>query len=69
MTFGEAFEHMKWSGKVKLPDWKDDVYISIQNVDKNSKMTHMYMYVTSRFGKVPWLPTQVEIFREDWITV
>ncbi len=29
-------------------------------------MTAPYLYVTSRFGKVPWMPTVIELFSEHW---
>lgn len=66
MTFGLAIEAMKMRKKVKLPKWGDDVFISIQTPDENSKMTAPYFYVTSRFGRVPWIPTMIEMFSEEW---
>ncbi len=66
LTFGLAIEAMKKGLKIKLPKWKEDVFISIQNSDENSKMTHPYFYVTSRYGLVPWIPTMVEMLSEKW---
>jgi hypothetical protein len=66
MTFGHAIEAMKLGKKIKLPRWQEDVFISIQTPDENSKMTAPYFYVTSRFGLVPWIPTMIEMFSEDW---
>lgn len=66
LNFGQAIEAMNNKKKVKLPHWKDDVFISMQFPDENSKMTHKYMYVTSRFGLIPWIPTQIEILSNDW---
>ncbi len=65
-TFGEAIESMRAEGKVRLPKWSEDVYISIQVPDDNSKMTAPYFYVTSRFGMVPWIPTMIEMFSTEW---
>jgi hypothetical protein len=66
MPFGHAIEAMQMGKKVKLPHWGDDVFISAQFPDANSKMTAPYFYVTSRFGLVPWTPTGIEIWAENW---
>lgn len=66
MPFGHALEAMKQGKKVKLPHWADDVFISVQIPDENSKMTAPYLYVTSRFGMVPWKETMIELFSDDW---
>jgi hypothetical protein len=67
--FSEALDHMKKGGTIALPKWSSDVYISMQRPDAYSKMTHPYLYVTSRFGCVPWIPTQVELLSEQWILI
>lgn len=64
--FGEAIEIMRIGGSVQLPQWQDDVFISIQTPDANSKMTAPYFYVDSRFGMVPWIPTMIEMLSEKW---
>lgn len=69
MKFGEAFEFCKNGKGMRLPIWKDDVVIRVHYPDKNEKMTHPYLYVESRFGKVPWKETMIELFSEDWIIV
>jgi hypothetical protein len=69
MPFGHAMEAMREGKKIKLPTWSDDVFISAQFPDKNSKMTAPYFYVTSRFGCVPWIPTVIETFSDDWMIV
>ena len=66
MTFGLAIEAMKKGLKIRLPKWLPDVFISIQTPDANSKMTAPYFYVKSRFGMVPWIPTMIEMFSEEW---
>ncbi len=68
-TFGQAMEFMKDGEKVRLPYWSEEVFISIQLPDENSKMTAPYFYVTSRFGLVPWIPTMIEMFSTKWETV
>ena len=69
MTFGLAIEAMRAGYKVKLPYWSDDVFLSAQQPDENSKMTHPYIYVTSRYGLVPWVATQVEMWSDKWMVV
>lgn len=66
MNFGEAFEQVKQGKGMRLPLWKEDVVIRAQYPDEYSKMTAPYLYVESRFGKVPWKETMVELFSEEW---
>jgi hypothetical protein len=69
MEFGKAFEHARSGGGMRLPHWGSDVVIRAQFPDKNSKMTAPYLYVTSRFGKVPWKETMIELFSCNWEVV
>lgn len=66
MNFGEAFEQVKKGLGMRLPQWKEDVVIRAQYPDGNSKMTAPYLYVESRFGRVPWKETNIELFSQDW---
>ena len=66
MTFSEAFELVKKGKSMRLPHWNNDVKIKAQYPDKNSKMTAPYLYVDSRYGRVPWKETMIELFSEDW---
>lgn len=68
-NFGEAFEATKQSKGMRLPNWSEDVVIRAQFPDKHSKMTAPYLYVESRFGKVPWKETMIELFSEEWVIV
>lgn len=65
-TFGCVLGALKEGMAARLPHWKHDVRIMLQVPDAHSKMTHAYMYVQSRFGCVPWIPTQVELLSEEW---
>lgn len=78
LTFGQAIDMLRalasdtGSGDnygMRLPNWKEDVVIYIQLPDKDSKMTAPYLYVESRFGRVPWKETNIELFSEDWTVV
>lgn len=65
-SFGDAFEEIKHGMGMRLPSWSGDVVIRVQSPDEHSKMTAPYLYVESRFGKVPWKETMIELFSEDW---
>ena len=69
LTFGRAFENVKRGMGMRLPQWKEDVVIRVQYPDEHSKMTAPYLYVESRFGKVPWKETMIELFAENWEVV
>lgn len=68
MSFGQAFDIIKNdpSKGMRLPKWNPDVVIRVQQPDEHSKMTHPYLYVESRFGRVPWKETVVEMFSDEW---
>lgn len=71
MNFGAAFEMVKKNSDygMRLPTWSNDVKIKAQYPDENSKMTAPYLYEESRFGRVPWKETMIELFSEDWEVV
>lgn len=73
VTFGTALDIIQQDPTstlgMRLPAWKSDVVIRVQHPDTNSKMTHPYLYVQSRFGCVPWKETVVEMFSDDWQVV
>ena len=68
MNFSQAFDTVsqREGAFMRLPQWKEDVKIRAQFPDEYSKMSHPYLYVESRFGNVPWIPTQVEMFSNKW---
>lgn len=72
LTFGSALDMIQayhTTRGMRLPQWKEDVVIRVQMPDKNSKMTHPYLYVMSRYGCVPWKETVVEMFSREWQVV
>ena len=69
MSFGDALKLVKRGMGMRLPSWKEDVVIRAQFPDEYSKMTAPYLYVESRFGRVPWKETMIELFSEDWEVV
>jgi len=64
--FGWALSQLRKGNTVGLPYWSPDVFLKLQVPDENSKMTAPYIYVTSRYGKVPWVATQIEMLSLDW---
>lgn len=66
MNFGQALEAVKKGKGMRLPQWGSDVVIKVQYPDEYSKMTAPYLYVESRFGRVPWKETMIELFSEKW---
>ena len=67
MRYGQAFDTITTTTKgMRLPQWQPEVVIRCQNPDEHSKMTHPYLYVESRFGRVPWIETVVEKFSDKW---
>lgn len=69
MSFGDALKLVKRGMGMRLPQWKEDVVIRAQFPDEYSKMTAPYLYVESRFGRVPWRETEIELFSEEWEVV
>ena len=70
MNFGQAFEQVKQGKGMRLPQWKEDVVIRARYPEPNNDfMSAPYLYVESRFGRVPWKETMIELFSEDWEVV
>jgi hypothetical protein len=67
VTFSEAFEIIRndTSKGMRLPLWNTDVYIKIR-IPENELMTAPYLYVNSRYGRVPWKETMIELFSNEW---
>jgi len=69
MNFSKALKKLKKGEAVRLPYWSKDVTINCQYPDENSKMSAPYLYVESRYGRVPWVITQIELMSDDWEVV
>lgn len=69
MEFEKALKKLKQGKSVRLVQWYPDVKITCHFPDEYSKMSVPYLYIESRFGLVPWLPTQIELFSPDWKVV
>lgn len=54
---------------MRLPSWNESTCVFVQVPDDNSKQTHPYLYVQSRYGRVPWVCTVPEMFSKQWQVV
>lgn len=58
-TFSMKWSRRGWNGK--------DMYITLQRVDANSKMTLPYIYMkTATDSLVPWVASQTDLLSNDW---
>lgn len=69
LSFEMALSQVKKGKGMRLTQWQHDVVIKAQFPDEHSKMTAPYLYVESRFGRVPWKETMIELFAENWEVV
>lgn len=80
MNFGQALEALKAGKKVAREGWNGNgIFIELQTPDENSKMTQPYTYIDTLNlntsnpkapkGRVPWLPSQTDMFADDWIII
>ena len=73
MNFGEAFERVKEGKAMRLPVWSGDKLIKAcfprREPHLPEEMTAPYLYVESRYGRVPWKETMIELFSGDWEVV
>jgi hypothetical protein len=76
--FGWALEKL-WNGySVARHGWSgSSIWVKLQYPDRNSKMTHPYLYIEYPSGhksypdgmKVPWLASQTDLLENDWFVV
>lgn len=69
MDFGKAFEHALLGKAMRLPQWSPDVIIRVMFPSERSEMTAPYLYVASRYGRVPWKENMIELFDKRWEVV
>lgn len=69
--FSAALCALKRGRKVSRDGWNGKgQYIEMQKPDINSKMTKPYLYIKTVDGSlVPWTPSQVDMFADDWYEV
>jgi len=68
MTFSEAFEQIRNSKDISmnLPHWSKEVKIQVQLPTPKNRMTAPYLFVKSKNGIIPWMPTIIELFSDKW---
>lgn len=71
--FGSAFNKLCTlePGKygIRLSTWEAEVLVKVQMPDDNSYMTGPYLYKETKYSRVPWVPTQEEMFSNEWSVV
>lgn len=77
MDFSDALKALKFGQKVTNKNWNGKgMHLEIQRPDSHSKMTEPYIFISFSAnhpvypgGKVAWLPSQLDLFSEDWEVV
>jgi hypothetical protein len=65
-SFAMALMLLKEGDRVQREHWMS-TYVGVQQPDQNSRMRHPYLFQDNASGQpVPWVPTQLDIFAEDW---
>lgn len=65
-------DHRDESVSVCLPYWSQDVDIRLCTAQDDREIrdagqpTHDYLTAASRYGFIPWIPTQIELLSDDW---
>lgn len=65
-SFSAVLAALKMGKGARLPHWLPDSVVRAQFPEEGQKMTAPYLYVSSRFGCVPWRETEIELFAENW---
>ena len=72
MNFSDILKELKDGSSVRREGWNGNgMSLSVQFPDERSKMTHPYMYLTipecaEGTRVLPWQPSQVDLFSDDW---
>lgn len=71
MNFELALFYVKREFRIKRIGWNgQDQWIEMQTPDENSKMGCKYLYLKNSQGNlIPWVPSQGDLFAEDWVLV
>lgn len=73
MDFAQAFTQAKNGFTVAREGWNGKgLCVKAQFPDEHSKMGNPYLYIdaTALGGTLnPWVPSQTDLFAEDWFTV
>ena len=70
MNFSEALTELKAGRHVTREGWNGNgLIVAAQFPDQHSKMGNPYLYIdASALGGTlnPWVPSQTDLFAEDW---
>jgi hypothetical protein len=71
MKFGSVITVIESKGKCCRKGWNGKgMYIEGQFPDAHSKMTKPYIFLkTAQENRIPWTPSQEDIFADDWEVV
>lgn len=71
--FSDAFIRLKAGRAVAREGWNGQgLFVRAQFPDENSKMGNPYLYINAKAlgGECnPWVPSQTDLFAEDWFVV
>lgn len=68
MIFPEALTELFANFRMARSGWNGKgMWIEVQHPDARSKMSAPYLFINTVSGdRVPWLPSQSDIFADDW---
>lgn len=71
MDFSSALKELKEGYILSRADWNGPgQWIEVRKTDEHSDMTAPYIYICTIDGDlVPWVPTQGDLFANDWVRI
>lgn len=67
MSFSDALRQMLLGWRLTRTGWKNpDLFVALEWPGAKSKMSGPYLYQSGAGTTVPWLPSQTDLFAEDW---
>jgi hypothetical protein len=70
MSFSDALQQMKVGDRLTRQGWNGKgLFVEAQFPDANSKMGNPYLYIDAKAlggERNPWVPSQTDLFAEDW---
>lgn len=65
--FEAALLGLKMGGKIRNANWNGkNMYLEVQYPDSGSKNTEPYIVLVTANKRVPWTPSQLDIFSNAW---
>lgn len=65
--FEAALVGLKHGGKIRNAGWNGKgMYLEVQYPDKHSANTEPYIFLVTGDKRVPWTPSQLDIFSKKW---